>query len=141
MVLNSRYIFAVSNHALLHGGLGHRPFLRKYWFLEIFHLHIFWFFTKLALSYGKHLTLDFLLLVLAIPKCLPSTVTIFIPNLPFQPSNLAILSHTLVQYPKSEFPEVLDRRLRHVQARRLRPGRVSAVKCGVSGPPPETPAT
>ena len=137
MVLNSRYIFAVANHALLHGGLGYRPFfLQKYWFLETSSS----FCSSFSVSYGNHLTLAFLLLVLAMLKCLPSSVTISIPSLPCEPSNIAFLTHTCPEIHLSEVPEVLDRRLRPVQARRLRPGRVSAVKGGVSGLPPETPA-
>ena len=129
MVLNSRYIFAVSNHALLHGGLGYRPFLAK-----VLVLGDFSFCSSFSVSYGKHLTLAFLLLVLAILKCLHHQLLYLSQTFPVNPQTL-LFSHTLVQNSISEFPEVLDRRLRPIGAWRLRPGRVSAVKYGVSAPP------
>ncbi len=50
LVLNSTYIFAVSCHALQHGGFGHRPLPREELVSHGFH----WIFLHFSCSYGKH---------------------------------------------------------------------------------------
>ena len=55
------------------------------------------------MSYGNHLTLAFLLLVLAMFKCLPSSVTFSIPSLLCEPSNIAFLTHTCPKFISLKF--------------------------------------
>ena len=74
-------------------------FLQKYWFLETSSS----FCSSFSVSYGNHLTLAFLLLVLAMLKCLPSSVTISIPSLLCEPSNIAFLTHTCPKFISLKF--------------------------------------
>ena len=50
LVLNSRYIFAVSCHSLQHGVFGHRPLLLE----ELVPCESFWILLHILCSYGKH---------------------------------------------------------------------------------------